>query len=186
MKKVGFCLSALLSVGLSPGWAGAQAHAAPLKTGAFHKFDVHIQHLKQTTFKDYRALPGVKVTSAAAFDKMKDYILSLYRNVKVTHTFLGHGGNFIDCIAIDKQPGALAEVKRGHKLQLTPPNLHTMPKLGAGKKLPATAKGMPPQLQKGMKDKFGNEMYCPVGSIPMRRVRSPGGTPTATPTPTSM
>ena len=169
MKRTCFSLLAFLTVGLFFNAATEQACAQPLKKDALHKIDIHLAHVTEAKLEHYMALPGVKVKNEAEFNKMKAHLLSLYKNVQVTHTFVGHGGNHIDCIPIEQQHGAVAEVKRGHKIQHTAPDHHAMPKHGDAKKHPAV-EGVPLQMKKGLKDKFGKEMVCPEGSIPMRRV----------------
>jgi hypothetical protein len=147
----------------------------PVKHGEFRTFELHMKHLQETTFAEYKGLEGTKVANEKDFEVMKAHLIGLYKGAKVTHTFIGHGGANIDVIPIDQQPALHNPLLKGHKVLLTAPALHALPKRQdekekAKKQLPTTAKSVPPQLAKGMKDALGNEMFCPEGSIPVRRV----------------
>jgi hypothetical protein len=137
---------------------------------AYSNFDAFRKELAQAKYEDYKGKPGVRVAGEAEFNKMKAYLVDYYKNLPVTHTFVEHGGGHVDCVAIDKQPGAVAEVKRGHKLQLAPPALPGVPKFATDKKMPTDMQGHAAHTRQGHKDRFGNEMHCPAGSVPIRRM----------------
>jgi hypothetical protein len=86
--------------------------------------------------------------------------LSLYEGVSARHSFIEHGGSYVDCIPIDQQPGVRAA---GGKIAEPPVFFSTSTP-------PTAAKPLEPQLRRGRKDSFGNEQHCPHGTIPMRRI----------------
>jgi hypothetical protein len=161
--------AALALLTLLPDGREHEASAQPPKTGTFVKFDDHLKHLQQAQHEQYVGKPGVKVASKAHFNEMKAHLNNMYKNLKVSHTFVGHGGHHIDCVSIDQQPSLRHPALKNHKVQHTPPPLHFMPKHVAGKKQPATH-FVPRHLAKGMKDAHGHEMYTPPGTIPLRRL----------------
>ena len=52
---------------------------------------------------DYLARLGSRVKDAAAFEEMRQHILTLYQDVDVYHSFLLDSSHF-DCVRIEQQP----------------------------------------------------------------------------------
>jgi hypothetical protein len=163
-------VAAVLLPALLSGSPDAETFAQPPKTGDFVHFEDHLKHLLQAKHEHYKDRPGVKVASAAHFNEMKAHLQNMYKDLKVTHTFIGHDGQHVDVVAIDKQPSLRHPLLKNHKLQRTPPALRVQPKSVKGKTHPVTAKHVSPHLAPGMKDKHGHAMYSPPGSIAMRRL----------------
>jgi hypothetical protein len=93
--------------------------------------------------------------------------VELYRNVAEVHSFEDQNGSVFDCIPVSQQPAL-----RG----ATPakaPDLPTMDKtavssgepIGDRKSVEITS-----AFRTGQTDRYGNQMSCPEGYIPMRRV----------------
>lgn len=105
--------------------------------------------------------------AGAEFEKMRHYVLSLYKDMNVKRSYMGVDGQHVDCVPIDQQP-SLA----GREITLaTPPDFLEPP---ASETLAAAA-GHPVEAVSalttpGEKDAYGNEMACPPGFVPMRRV----------------
>jgi hypothetical protein len=133
------------------------------------KFGAYHDHVKKATFAEYKKTEGFKAANAAAFKKMKDYLLERQKGKKVRHTFLSKNGHPIDCVPIEQQPALRNPLLKGHKIQKKAPAL---PKALAGgmKKAPGTARGISLFLKPGDKDPMGNERYAPKGTIPIRRL----------------
>lgn len=106
------------------------------------------------------------------FDKMKRYVLEYYEGVKPEHTYLDIAGNFIDCIPFEQQATVRAARAKGLKVPKQPPHTsrdQDRPR-GAGARFgPETSNVVSPHRRGGV-DLFGNERYCPEGTVPVRRV----------------
>jgi hypothetical protein len=148
----------------------------------FISFDDFIKGTAESKLEDFAAR-GAAVSDKAEFEKMRQHISSLYEGIKVTHSFIEKGGAYVDCVPIDKQPGLRAA---GGKLLKHPGTVKVDLKEPAGEKRteeksPEKGKHTPKEtpekltlvetpLRKGEKDHFGNELYCPPDTIPMRRL----------------
>jgi hypothetical protein len=104
---------------------------------------------------------GSKVKDAAAFEEMRQSILSRYDGVEITHSFVS-GGQHYDCVGIDQQPA----VRNFHLSSIAP-----APPLEMAAK-PVTAQGnvLPAQLdaEKAV-DEFGNSAHCEANTVPLLR-----------------
>jgi hypothetical protein len=146
------------------------------------KFTDFHNHVKSATYESYKKKKGVKVQNKAAFEKMRAHLLDRHKNYPVKHTFV-QDGHPIDCVPINQQPSLQSKLLAGHKVQLEPPAFPRSKEVKGGKKAPAKAeaskggKKAPGKIQpirlalrKGQKDKLGNEMAAPAGTIPIRRL----------------
>jgi hypothetical protein len=110
-----------------------------------------------------------RVASEKEFKKMRAYILSLYRGVTVKHSFVTRTGQYVDCVPFDQQPslrGSLSKLRDAEKVLASPPPKPPAPaKRKDDSALPAGR-----LVGVGLSDEFGNEMECPAGCIPMRRI----------------
>jgi hypothetical protein len=160
----------------SPRVGSPAATTSPVKFADFQN------HLKSATFETYKSKKGSKVQSKAAFEKMRAHLLERHKNHPVKHTFL-QDGHPIDCVPINQQPALQSKLLAGHKLQLKPPALPGLkggkggPKAAAkaneakgGARIPGKQQPIRLGLRKGQKDKLGNEMAAPAGTIPIRRL----------------
>ncbi|MCI0463996.1 MAG: neprosin family protein [Gemmataceae bacterium] len=113
-----------------------------------------------------------QVSPRTEFTKIKEFILDLYKGVSSDHTFLDRSGNHIDCIPIEQQATFRAARAARHKVRDKPLKPTTK-----RKRTRATGKTFGPQtttltapLRRGLKDLFGNDIACPEGCVPIRRV----------------
>jgi hypothetical protein len=111
----------------------------------------------------------------AEFAKMKAYVLNLYKditNVTIQHTFLGRGGDFLDCIPFEQQPAYREAKKPGMNMfprapQASQPQYE--PRANASDFGPQVGHVLPP-LHRGLLDSFGKPMVCPEDRVALRRV----------------
>jgi hypothetical protein len=134
-----------------------------------------VKSLSSAQYDDFRTRADAKVESANAFDQMKDHLLKLYQNVEAQHTFIENGGKIVDCIPIEQQPSLRSW--KGRILSAPPPpqlyetETEQVPsKTTAPAPGPLPTKPPPPQLHPDYRDRFGNQMWCPTGTIPMVRI----------------
>jgi Neprosin len=99
-----------------------------------------------------------------AFVEMKEYLIDLYEGVEVTHSFVDENGWIFDCIPIDQQPSVR---RSGQKVAIAPdiPNVEENSLAKDDRKSTV----IHAQLSQNRKDKFGNLMFCPTGTIPQKR-----------------
>jgi hypothetical protein len=101
------------------------------------------------------------------FTAMKAHITGLYRGVTEVHSFEDQNGAIFDCIPVTQQPSlkGAAPAKA--------PDLPAMDNKTPSKGEP-TGDWKPTEIKldfrAGQTDKHGNQMSCPPGNIPMRRV----------------
>jgi hypothetical protein len=140
----------------------------------FVPFDEFLKQVASVTLDSHRqshlALHAAE-GAPAEFESMRKHILGLYRGVKVAHTFVTADGHHVDCIPIEQQPTLRHPALKGHVIQtVPPPNPAPAPPPAGGLQGPGTPMGVTPHLVKGKHDEYGNEMFCPEGTIPMRRL----------------
>jgi hypothetical protein len=110
---------------------------------------------------------------------MKDYLLGLYQNVGVSHSFV-EDSQMVDCVPLLQQPGlrgasaaevnaALAAGLAGPGAPITEPPVPA-PQLKSGPAAPGETRALDLTLPRGERDVFGNSISCARGSIPMRRI----------------
>ncbi len=113
------------------------------------------------------ALKAEAKANESDFTAMKAHITGLYRGVTEVHSFEDQNGSIFDCIPVTQQPAL-----RG-AAPAQAPDLPTLDKT-------ANAQGEPtgdrrpieitPAFRAGKTDRHGNEISCPAGHIPMRRL----------------
>jgi hypothetical protein len=127
-------------------------------------FKAYIESVKSVKPKVLLARPEKKVLDEAALADMQTHILSFYDKVEVLHSFADETGAVYDCIPLEKQPslkgvsGRVPAPPDAPKIDLT----HTMKEKFEDSLIPL--------LSPDRKDKFGNAMHCPPGTIPLRRI----------------
>jgi len=140
----------------------------------FVPFDEFLRHVASVTVDSYRQSPHAfhaTDSGKAEFEAMRKHILSMYRGVKVTHSFVNAEGHHVDCVPIEQQPTLQHPTLKGHAIQTTPPpNLAPAPPPPGASQANWPSTPVTPHLAKGNRDPFGNEMFCPEGTIPMRRI----------------
>lgn len=80
---------------------------------AVEPFDAFLASVSSATYEAYATLPGARVRDAAAFQEMREYVLTRYRDAHVERSFTDSGGVF-DCIRqADASPGSAASCPAG-------------------------------------------------------------------------
>jgi len=126
--------------------AGAQTTPA-----RFITFNNFLQSVKNAQARDFLTRTASKIKDAAAFEEMRQYILSLYQGVTVKHSYVLDSQTF-DCVPIEQQPS----------LRTLGSNKLASPRLAAPKG---------PQAPLGVAtDRFGNSLGCKERTVPIRRM----------------
>ncbi len=134
-------------------------------------FKTFVASTKLASASDYQARPASKVKDNAAFEEMRQHILSLYQGVEVSHSFLLDGDEF-DCVPVQQQPAVrLLGLQR---IATPPPSSGLLEGEPANAGHDESAKqpiGITSQLSADKQfDELGNSLRCESGTIPMRRV----------------
>jgi hypothetical protein len=129
-------------------------------------FREFIASVQAATHAQARAMPESKVASPDSFAAMKAHILKLYEGVEAKHSFVDDNGSIFDCIPVEQQP-ALRGAKSG---VAKAPDLPAPETKAGGPRDERRALEARTAVQKDSKDRHGNAMACPEGTIPMRRV----------------
>lgn len=66
-------------------------------SAAAEPFDAFLASVSSATYQAYANLPGARVRDSAAFQQMREFVLTKYRNAHVERSFTDSGGVF-DCI----------------------------------------------------------------------------------------
>jgi hypothetical protein len=117
--------------------------------------------------ENFAGKDGVKVADEAAFTAMKAHIAGLYRGVNEVHSFEDENGSVFDCIPVSQQPA----LKGATPAQ--PPSLPAMENVTGAAGEPVGDRRpieIAAAFRTDRKDRHGNQMSCPAGHIPMRRV----------------
>ncbi len=140
----------------------ADAQTVPPKLVPFNDF---LQQVSRVAPASYLARSTSRVKTAAAFEEMRQHILTMYGGVSVRHSFL-LGSDPYDCVPIMQQPSVRL---RGLKsIAPAPPQPPVPTGLNAPANSPAAQTGQLPSGQTA--DAFGNSVTCEEGTIPMRRI----------------
>lgn len=128
----------------------------------FPSLKASIDSLRTAKTSDFAAS---KVANQDAFEEMRGHVLSLYEKTEARHSFMDESGAVFDCIPVEQQPGL-----RGHTGPV--PEAPDLPPIEAPKASGDERKAslIVSPFGPGRKDRHGNEMYCPPGTIPMRRI----------------
>jgi neprosin-like protein len=137
-----------------------------MASNGIQDFRSFVESLLSARHEDLALRPDAKAQGPQDFEDMRQHVLGLYTGVEAQHSFIELGGHVVDCIPIEQQPAL-----RNTGGRLLPP--------GPPPELPPLAERLtadgPPlrparQLHPDWKDRYGNAMWCPSGTIPMRRV----------------
>src|SRR5271157_5542451 len=131
----------------------------------FPSLTASIDSVQSAKHSDFAAKAASRVAHEEAFAEMKAHILKLYDKTEAPHSFMDESGGIFDCIPIEQQPalrGSQGAVPKAPDLQL-----HEAAG-GPHDERKDTLIASP--LGPDRKDKYGNVMHCPPGTIPMRRV----------------
>jgi hypothetical protein len=102
---------------------------------------------------------------------MRAHLLDLYSGIEDAKSFMDEDGQIFDCIPVEQQ----AALKHSGRALASAPDLSS--RLGGRKPAsapPGSASERPPKKARqdtaGKRDRFGNSMECPQGSVPVRRL----------------
>jgi hypothetical protein len=121
-----------------------------------------VKAIQQADYDGTRADAHARVASPAAFKEMQDFLLDLNEGVDVLHSFADDAGQVFDCVPIAEQPSLRGT---GHA-PAVPLDLSAL----SGQSGAPTAPSIAGPLRPDRKDRHGNVMACPDGTIPLRRV----------------
>jgi hypothetical protein len=124
----------------------------------FPTFSEFMESLTATKREDYMAKPATKVATDDHFAEMKSYLLKLYDGVSATHSFVDENGQIFDCVPIEQQPALKGAKKIAHAADQP------------GAPEPSHELQAQSQLSPERKDKYGNSMWCPPGTVAVRRI----------------
>jgi len=135
------------------------------KKVAFPSFKAFIDSVQSARHGDYSARTASKVAHEDAFVEMKAHILKLYDKTEAPHSFVDQSGSIFDCIPIGQQPalrGSAGAVPKAPDL----PHIE----LAGGRQSKYKDSLIKSPLGPNRKDRHGNVMHCPEGTVPIRRV----------------
>ena len=150
----------VLMVATFLGVLSAQSRREP-----FVPFQTFLQDTQAASADMYLSRPESHARDVAAFEEMRQHILSMYRGVDVSHSFL-LDGNHVDCVPVLEQPSARALALKDIP---APPALHeSSTSSDTSVKSPASVHSQidPEHLY----DEFGNSRVCEDQTIPMERI----------------
>ena len=129
--------------------------------------------LDSVTTEKYPAIAAraeSKVAHEDALEEMRGHILKLYEKTEAPNSFMDETGAIFDCIPIEQQPALRGSKESVPKAPDAPPiepaGLQT--KEGPHQEWKDHLVKSP--IGADQKDRHGNLMFCPDGTIPMRRV----------------
>lgn len=143
------------------------SHANAADSMKYVSFDAFTKSTEQASYQGYATKEGVKVKSAAEFEKMKAHVISLYKGVKVKNSFMLGERDHVDCVDAHTQPGLR---KDGKYLSLAKPPAPKVAKEKGTDDTNQKSESVGPMLSAQKKDADGNVQFCQEGFIPMRRV----------------
>ena len=120
-----------------------------------------LDSVASATHDNYRATAGGGVANTETFEEMRRHVLGLYEGVEALHSFVDDGGQVFDCIPIEQQPSLRGS---GEKIAEAPTLIFSSTEAGTGE-VPVGS-----QVNLERKDRYGNVLLCPPGTIPMRRI----------------
>lgn len=136
--------------------------------GAIQPFSDFVKALYTASFDEMRSRPGAAVESPEAFEQMRQYLIERYDGVEVPHSFLESGGEVVDSTPYEQQPSLK---NGGDRTVVAPPE--SLPRGPDGYPEPPDSapptRIPPPHLHPDYRDRFGNQMLCPDGTVPLVR-----------------
>lgn len=129
----------------------------------FVPFQDFIAKTASANAAEFLARPESHVIDAAAFEQMRQHILTMYQGVEVRHSFLLHS-EYVDCVPTEQQPSVRLLDLKGIA-QPPPQPVEHEDGLSAGTTEAATQVGPDDRF-----DRLGNSTECEDNTIPMRRI----------------
>jgi hypothetical protein len=137
-------------------------------------FSEFVDSVQSARHDQYIAKKGKRVANTAAFAEMKAHLTNRYKDVEVVHSFMDESGTVFDCIPFEQQPSLKSLRMAKPKSPPEAPDFKSPPEAPKEtERLPApkeNAYQIEPPLSPERKDKFGNTMFCPPGTVPLRRI----------------
>ena len=137
----------------------------------FPSLRAFVESLHSASYGAYATRARRRVIHEDAFSEMKAHILGLYLGVEARHSFLDESGAIFDCVPIEQQPalqGSAGGVPAAPDLPPGAPDL--APRIDGDDQDKRNDVLIGSPLAPDRKDRHGNVMHCPAGTIPMRRV----------------
>ncbi len=131
----------------------------------FIPFSEFINSLQSAKKELHLSEGASKIVKEDMFSDMKAYLLEHYKGVEVVHGFVDKNGSVFDCIPIEKQP-ALKNLRQSVAKAPDLPEIQSESDSKEERYIP----NIESPTGSGLKDEFGNDMVCPPGSIPVRRI----------------
>jgi len=125
--------------------------------------------LSSVSYKELERRSDVRTEGVETFEAMRQYLMERYDGVDVQHSFLEGGGQIVDCVPIAQQPS----LKDSDEEIMDPPSVALEPtETDPVSPDPTEEHRQPPepQLHPDYRDRLGNQMWCPPGTIPMVRI----------------
>jgi Neprosin len=144
----------------------------PDPTG-FPSLNAFIESLQSASHAEFAPRAESRVAHEDAFSEMRAHILGLYEGVEAPHSFMDETGAVFDCIPVEQQPslrGSAEGVPMAPDLPPLTPDLQRGTAAGEGDQDERRDNLADTTLTLERRDAYGNVMYCPEGTIPMRRV----------------
>ncbi len=135
------------------------------KQAGFPSFKAFIDSLESAKHRDYSARAKSKVAHEEAFAEMKAHILKLYDKTEAPHSFMDKSGAIFDCIPIEQQPSLKGSSEAVPKPRDLPPI-----EVAGGRQSKHKDTLITSPLGPNRKDRHGNVMHCPPGTVPIRRL----------------
>lgn len=174
------CVAAVAAAVLAALAVDGDASAEEPQQTDMVSHDDFVKNLQEAKFADQKKRPGAKVRDEEAFNAMKAHLQKRHKGLKVVHSFVDAAGNHYDCVPANQQPALRDPRLKGHKVQLAPPKELAQAKvkfdfkdfaaIAKGQKFPKEMPKFEPLFGKGKKDKHGNEMAAPAGTVALYRV----------------
>lgn len=138
-------------------------------TGEIREYVAYGQFIEVTQsaqLTDFIGQADIQVNNAHEFERMKAHVLAHYQGVETNHGFVRDERTMVDCVSINTQP-SLRRNDGSYAQIASPPGLL----LQDNEDREALRNGGDNMLIEGQEDAFGNEKYCRIGFIPLRRLR---------------
>jgi hypothetical protein len=129
----------------------------------FRPFDEFLAVTKISRHRHYRGRPEVRIRNKAAFNELRRHLLSIYAGVNVIHSYVDNHGQTFDCVPIEQQPA----LRKSGRALARPPEL---PPLWPDSPSTLIGSRQSTSVQPAHKDRYGNKVACPPGTVPIRRI----------------
>ena len=131
----------------------------------FPSLSTYVESLQAARHGAFLARAETQTSDSGAFEEMRSHLLNHYEGVEAPHSFMDEGGAIFDCIPVEQQPA----LKGSSEPVLEPPDLPPFEEAhGKRVRRKEGLAGLP--LGPKKKDPYGNEMQCPSGTVPIRRL----------------